>query len=49
MAVVATTEHSQARQYSLLVVETASGRKIGTLSDLPEGSVRAVMFSPLPG
>ncbi len=49
MAVVATTEHSQAQQYSLLIVETASGRKIGMLSDLPEGSVRAVMFSPLPG
>jgi dipeptidyl aminopeptidase/acylaminoacyl peptidase len=49
IAVVATTEHSKARQYSLLAVATADGRRIGTLSDLPEGSVRAVMFAPLPG
>ena len=49
MVVVATTEHSQARQYSLLVVETVGGRQIDTLSDLPDGSVRAIMFSPMPG
>ncbi len=48
LAVVATTERSQARQYSLLVVQTADGRKVGELSDLPDGSVRAVMFAPLP-
>src|SRR5918911_2949156 len=49
MAVVATTEHSSARQYSLLAVDTANGRQVGELSDLPQGSVRAVMFSPRPG
>lgn len=49
LAVVATTEYAQARQYSLLAFETASGRRVGELSDLPAGSVRAVTFSPLPG
>jgi dipeptidyl aminopeptidase/acylaminoacyl peptidase len=49
LAVVATTEYAQARQYSLLVLETASGKLVGSLSDLPDGSVRAVLFSPLLG
>lgn len=49
LAVVATTEHAQARQYSLLAVDTATGQRIGELSDLPEGSLRAVTFAPLPG
>ncbi len=49
LVVVATTERSRARQYSLLAFETGSGRRVGELSDLPYGSVRAVMFSPLPG
>jgi dipeptidyl aminopeptidase/acylaminoacyl peptidase len=49
LAVVATTEHSQARQYSLLAFDTADGRLIDSLSDLPAGSLRAVMFAPLPG
>lgn len=49
MVVVATTEYAKARQYSLLVFETKSGRRVGELSDLPHGSVRAVTFSPLPG
>jgi dipeptidyl aminopeptidase/acylaminoacyl peptidase len=48
LVVVATTERSQARQYSLLAVETGSGQRVGELSDLPAGSVRAVTFSPLP-
>ncbi len=46
---VATTEYGQTRQYSLLAFETAGGRRMGELSDLPAGSVRAVTFSPLPG
>src|SRR5919197_868473 len=33
MAVVATTEHSSARQYSLLAVATADGRRVGELLD----------------
>jgi dipeptidyl aminopeptidase/acylaminoacyl peptidase len=49
IAVIATSEHSRARQYSLLAVALADGRQVGTLSDLPQGSVRAAMFSPLPG
>lgn len=49
LVVVATTERSQARQYSLLAFETGSGQRIGELSDLPEGSVRAATFSPLDG
>lgn len=49
LVVVATTEHAQARQYSLLALETSSGKRVGELSDLPNGSVRAVLFSPLPG
>lgn len=49
LAVVATTEHSQARQYSLLAFDTASGRQIGSLSDLPGGSLRAALFSPVSG
>jgi dipeptidyl aminopeptidase/acylaminoacyl peptidase len=49
IAVVATTEYARARQYSLLAFETASGRQIGELSDLPGGSVRAVLFSPVAG
>jgi len=49
LAVVATTEYARTRQYSLLAFETAGGRRVGELSDLPEGSVRAVTFSPLPG
>src|SRR5262249_40503314 len=49
LVVVATTEYAQARQYSLLVFETASGKRVGELSDLPQGSIRAVLFSPLPG
>jgi acetyl esterase/lipase len=48
MAVVATSEHSPARQYSLLAVQTADGERVGELSDLPDGSVRAIRFSPLP-
>ncbi|HEX8032529.1 MAG TPA: prolyl oligopeptidase family serine peptidase [Ktedonobacterales bacterium] len=47
--VVATTEYAKARQYSLLAFEVASGQRVGELSYLPEGSVRAVLFSPLPG
>lgn len=47
--VVATTERAQARQYSLMAFEVASGKRIGELSDLPHGSIRAVLFSPLPG
>lgn len=49
IAVVATTEYSTARQYSLLAFDTSSGKQIGALSDLPRGSIRAVMFAPLPG
>ena len=49
LVVVATTEHAKARQYSLLAIETSSGQRVGELSDLPDGSVRAVLFSPLPG
>ena len=49
LAVVATTEHAQARQYGLLAVATADGQRVGELSDLPAGSVRTAMFSPLPG
>jgi acetyl esterase/lipase len=49
IAVVATTAYARARQYSLIAFETASGRRIGELSDLPVASVRAVMFSPLAG
>jgi len=49
LAVVATTEHSRARQYSLLAFDTADRRLIDSLSDLPAGSLRAVMFAPLPG
>lgn len=49
IAVVATTEYATARQYSLLAFETATGRRIGELTDLPTGSVRAVMFSPVAG
>lgn len=47
--VVATTEYAKARQYSLLAYETATDQQIGELSDLPTGSVRAIMFSPLAG
>jgi dienelactone hydrolase len=49
LAVIATTEHSTARQYSLVVVSTTEGRQVATLSDLPDGSLRAIMFSPIPG
>jgi dipeptidyl aminopeptidase/acylaminoacyl peptidase len=49
IAVVATTEYAMARQYSLLAFETASGRRIGELADLPGGSVRAILFSPVAG
>jgi dipeptidyl aminopeptidase/acylaminoacyl peptidase len=46
MVVVATAHH--ARQYSLVAIDTTTGQHVGELSDLPEGSVRAVLFSPLP-
>lgn len=49
LVVIATTEHAEARQYSLMVVSTDDGRRIGELSDLPEGSVRDRAFSPLSG
>jgi len=49
IAVVATTERSQARQYSLLAINTGDGRQIGVLSDLPRGSIYPLMFAPLPG
>jgi dipeptidyl aminopeptidase/acylaminoacyl peptidase len=49
LLVVATTEYARARQYSLLVFDVVSGQRIAELSDLPEGSVRAALFSPLPG
>lgn len=49
MVVVATTQHSPARQYSLVAIDTTTGQHVGELSDLPQGSVRAVLFSPLPG
>jgi len=49
IAVVATTEYATARQYSLLAFQTATGQRIGALSDLPGGSVRAVRFSPVAG
>jgi acetyl esterase/lipase len=49
IAVVATTAYAEARQYSLLAFETATSQRIGEVSDLPTGSVRAVMFSPLAG
>lgn len=49
LAVVATTEYAKARQYSLLAFEVASGKRVGELSYLPDGSVRAALFSPLPG
>ncbi|HET8846410.1 MAG TPA: prolyl oligopeptidase family serine peptidase, partial [Ktedonobacteraceae bacterium] len=49
LVVVATTEYAKARQYSLLAMDTSSGQKIGELSDLPDGSVRAHLFSPHPG
>src|SRR5581483_5819434 len=43
LVVVATTEHAKARQYSVLAFETASGKRVGEISDLPDGSVRAVL------
>ncbi|HEY1349186.1 MAG TPA: prolyl oligopeptidase family serine peptidase [Ktedonobacteraceae bacterium] len=49
IAVIATTGYSRARQYSLIAFETASGRTIGELLDLPVASVRAVTFSPVAG
>lgn len=49
LVVVATTEYAKARQYSLLAFDTESGQRIGELSDLPGGSVRAMLFSPLAG
>lgn len=49
LVVVATTEYAQARQYSLLVFDTASRRRVAELSDLPQGSLRAVTFSPVAG
>ena len=47
LVVVATTEHASARQYSVLALDVSSGQRVGELSDLPCGSVRAVLFSPL--
>lgn len=49
LVVIATTEYASARQYSLLAFDTASGERVGELSNLPGGSVRAVCFSPLIG
>ncbi|HVU71019.1 MAG TPA: prolyl oligopeptidase family serine peptidase [Ktedonobacteraceae bacterium] len=49
LLVVATTEYARARKYSLLAFDPVSGQRIGELSDLPGGSVRAACFSPLPG
>ena len=49
MAAVATTEFAEARQYSLLVFDLADGRRVAELSDVPYGSIRALMFSPLQG
>ncbi|MBO0793909.1 MAG: S9 family peptidase [Ktedonobacteraceae bacterium] len=49
LVVVATTEHAKARQYSVLAFEAVSGKRVGEISDLPDGSVRAVLFSPLAG
>ncbi|HEX7733976.1 MAG TPA: prolyl oligopeptidase family serine peptidase [Ktedonobacteraceae bacterium] len=49
LVAVATTEYARARQYSLLAFDTTSGQRIGELSDLPDGSIRAILFSPLAG
>ncbi len=49
LVAVATTEYASARQYSLLVFDTARRERVAELSDLPQGSLRAVRFSPLPG
>ncbi|HLG62232.1 MAG TPA: prolyl oligopeptidase family serine peptidase [Ktedonosporobacter sp.] len=49
LVVIATTEHALARQYSLIAFETSSGKQVGEISDIPDGSIRAVLFSPLTG
>jgi dipeptidyl aminopeptidase/acylaminoacyl peptidase len=49
LVVLATTERATERQYELMVFRVDDGKLIGELSDLPNGSVRALMFSPLSG
>ncbi len=49
IAVAASTERSEARQYCVLAFDTMSGQQIGELWDGPAGSVRAVAFAPLAG
>jgi dipeptidyl aminopeptidase/acylaminoacyl peptidase len=49
MVVLATTERATERQYELMVFRVDDGRLVGELSDLPNGSVRALAFSPVAG
>lgn len=47
--VLATTERATERQYELMVFNADDGSLVGELSDLPNGSLRALCFSPLLG
>jgi len=49
IAVLATTERSAARQYSLLAFATVDGARLGELWDGPAGSLRPVQFAPIAG
>ncbi len=49
IAVMASTERTGTRHYSLLAFDTASGEKIGELWDGPENSLGPVAFSPVVG
>lgn len=49
-ACVDSTDHNPGvRRTAVTVVEVASGEEVACLNDLPDGPVRAVRFSPLPG